>query len=267
MATGGSVVLVSTVAAQIGLVNHEAIAAAKGAVNGLVLSAAASYAGRGHPRERRRPGAGAHAAGREDHRRTRLALKASTAMHPLGRIGEPDDVAAAVAWLLDPATSGSPGRSSASTAACRKSAASDARIHSPVGQPDRSRHHGLASSCSCRSSTTRCSTPGTARGFVEIERRHTAADDVRRRPADARGTAGRFGARVRAAVAALRGSAWRGAPAWWAGVTAFVSVPLHEKLAAGGYDADTHRRLVRTNWLRVFAWWLHFGVCGVMVVG
>jgi NAD(P)-dependent dehydrogenase (short-subunit alcohol dehydrogenase family) len=28
------------------------------------------------------------------------SLKASTAMHPLGRIGEPDDVAAAVAWLL-----------------------------------------------------------------------------------------------------------------------------------------------------------------------
>jgi len=25
-------------------------------------------------------------------------------MHPLGRIGEPGDVAAVVAWLLDPAT-------------------------------------------------------------------------------------------------------------------------------------------------------------------
>jgi NAD(P)-dependent dehydrogenase (short-subunit alcohol dehydrogenase family) len=33
------------------------------------------------------------------------ALKASTAMHPLGRIGRPDDVARAIVWLLDPAQS------------------------------------------------------------------------------------------------------------------------------------------------------------------
>jgi 3-oxoacyl-[acyl-carrier protein] reductase len=104
MATGGSVVLVSTVAAQIGLVNHEAIAAAKGAVNGLVLSAAASYAGRGIRVNGVAPGLvrtplAAKITGSE------MALKASTAMHPLGRIGEPDDVAAAIAWLLDPATS------------------------------------------------------------------------------------------------------------------------------------------------------------------
>ncbi|MDW8256481.1 MAG: SDR family oxidoreductase, partial [Acidobacteriota bacterium] len=32
-------------------------------------------------------------------------LKASIAMHPLGRIGEPSDVAAAIEWLLDPAQS------------------------------------------------------------------------------------------------------------------------------------------------------------------
>ena len=46
MATGGSVVLVSTVAARTGLVNHEAIAAAKGGVEALTRSAAATYAGR-----------------------------------------------------------------------------------------------------------------------------------------------------------------------------------------------------------------------------
>lgn len=28
---------------------------------------------------------------------------ASVAMHPLGRLGEPDDVAGLMAWLLDPA--------------------------------------------------------------------------------------------------------------------------------------------------------------------
>jgi 3-oxoacyl-[acyl-carrier protein] reductase len=101
---GGSVVLASTVAARIGLTNHEAIAAAKGGVNGLVLSAAATYAPRGVRVNAVAPGLvrtplSAKITGNE------LALKASTAMHPLGRIGEPDDVAAAVCWLLDPSTS------------------------------------------------------------------------------------------------------------------------------------------------------------------
>ena len=40
---GGAVVLISTAAAQIGLANHEAIAAAKAGVIGLVRSAAATY--------------------------------------------------------------------------------------------------------------------------------------------------------------------------------------------------------------------------------
>lgn len=101
--TGGSVVLASTVATRIGLANHEAIAAAKGAVNGLVLSAAATYAPRNVRVNAVAPGLvdtplAAKITGSE------LALKASTAMHPLGRIGKPDDVAAAVCWLLDPAT-------------------------------------------------------------------------------------------------------------------------------------------------------------------
>lgn len=101
--TGGSIVLASTVAARIGLMNHEAIAAAKGAVNGLVLAAAATYAPRNIRVNAVAPGLvdtplAAKITGSE------LALKASTAMHPLGRIGKPDDVAAAVCWLLDPTT-------------------------------------------------------------------------------------------------------------------------------------------------------------------
>jgi 3-oxoacyl-[acyl-carrier protein] reductase len=103
MPNGGSIVLASTVAATIGLMNHEAIAAAKGAVNGLVLAAAASYAGRNIRVNAVAPGLvktplASKITGSE------LALKASTAMHPLGRVGEPDDVAACVAWLLHPAT-------------------------------------------------------------------------------------------------------------------------------------------------------------------
>jgi 3-oxoacyl-[acyl-carrier protein] reductase len=100
-ATGGSVVLVSTGAARIGLANHEAIAAAKAGVEGLARSAAASYAARGlrvnvvAPGLVRTPLAAALTAHPP-------SLQASVAMHPLGRIGEPDDVAAAIAFLLGP---------------------------------------------------------------------------------------------------------------------------------------------------------------------
>lgn len=102
--SGGSIVLMSTVAAKIGLVNHEAIAAAKGGINGLVISAAATYA----PRKIR---VNAVAPGlvrtplADKITSNELALKASTAMHPLGRIGEPSDIATPIAWLLDPASS------------------------------------------------------------------------------------------------------------------------------------------------------------------
>lgn len=103
MNTGGTIVLASTVATRIGLINHEAIATAKGAVNGLVISAAATYAPKNIRVNAVAPGLvktplAAKITSSE------LALKASTAMHPLGRIGEPIDVATAIAWLLDPAT-------------------------------------------------------------------------------------------------------------------------------------------------------------------
>jgi len=37
------------------------------------------------------------------------------------------------------------------------------------------------------------------------------------------------------------------------GTTGLVQVPLHSRLTEG-FDAATHRRLVRTNWLRTGAW-------------
>jgi 3-oxoacyl-[acyl-carrier protein] reductase len=103
MGSGGSIVLASTVAAQIGLMNHEAIATAKGAVNGLVLSAAATYAPKNIRVNAVAPGLVKTPLSSKI-TSSELALKASTAMHPLGRVGEPDDVAACIAWLLDPAT-------------------------------------------------------------------------------------------------------------------------------------------------------------------
>ena len=101
-AEGGSVVLVSSAAARVGLPNHEAIAAAKAGIIGLVLSAAATYA-----RQRIRFNAVAPGLVRTPLTRGLLSSepseKASVAMHPLGRLGEPEDVARAIAFLLDPA--------------------------------------------------------------------------------------------------------------------------------------------------------------------
>ncbi len=99
MNTGGSIVLVSSAAARIGLPNHEAIAAAKAGVIGLTLSAAATCA----PRRIRvncvSPGL-VRTPLTERLTANEASLKASAAMHPLGRIGEPEEVAAAIEWLL-----------------------------------------------------------------------------------------------------------------------------------------------------------------------
>ena len=101
-AEGGSVVFLSTVAARIGLANHEAIAAAKAGLHGLALSAAATYASKRIRFNVVAPGL-TRTPLTEKITGNEAALKASTAMHPLGRIGEPDEVASAVAWFLDPA--------------------------------------------------------------------------------------------------------------------------------------------------------------------
>jgi NAD(P)-dependent dehydrogenase (short-subunit alcohol dehydrogenase family) len=95
----GSVVLFSTVATSTGLQNHESIAAAKSAVEGLVKSAAISYARYGI-----RVNAVAPALTRTGLSKSlwqnEAMLAASVAMHPLGRIGDPADVAPAVMYFL-----------------------------------------------------------------------------------------------------------------------------------------------------------------------
>lgn len=103
-AEGGSVVLVSSAAARIGLANHEAIAAAKAGVIGLALSAAATYARQNIRFNCVAPGL-VRTPLTQGLISSELAEKASVAMHPLGRLGEPEDVARAIAFLLDPAQS------------------------------------------------------------------------------------------------------------------------------------------------------------------
>lgn len=104
-AEGGSLVLMSSAAARHGLANHEAIAAAKAGVEGLARAAAATYASKGVRVNVVAPGLV----------RTPLAARlvgsdaaeaASAALHPLGRIGTPDDVVDAIAFLLDRQRSG-----------------------------------------------------------------------------------------------------------------------------------------------------------------
>ena len=104
MNKGGSVVLISSAAAMEGLSNHEAIAAAKAGILGLTLSAAATYAGQNLRVNAVAPGLTetpmtAALTGNETSR------KVSEAMHALGRLGKPEDIARAIVFLLDPANS------------------------------------------------------------------------------------------------------------------------------------------------------------------
>lgn len=96
---GGSIVLVSSGAATIGLPNHEAIAAAKAAIAGLTRSAAASYASRGLRVNAVAPGLTATPMTRKIIENEK-ALASSLQLHPLARPGQPEEVAELITWLL-----------------------------------------------------------------------------------------------------------------------------------------------------------------------
>ena len=99
---GGAIVLASSAAAQIGIANHEAIAAAKAGIIGLMRSAAATYGAKGVRVNAVAPGLvdakmTARLVGNE------AQAEASRKMHVLGRLGTGEDIARAVTFLLDPA--------------------------------------------------------------------------------------------------------------------------------------------------------------------
>ncbi|MEX1279816.1 MAG: SDR family oxidoreductase, partial [Acidimicrobiia bacterium] len=100
--TGGSIVVTSTAAVRTGLPNHEAIAAAKGGVEGLTRAAAATYATRGIRVNAVAPGL-VQTPMTERLTASDASREASLAMHALGRLGKPDDIVSAMTWLLDPA--------------------------------------------------------------------------------------------------------------------------------------------------------------------
>lgn len=96
---GGSIVLFSSAAANIGLGSHEAIAAAKAGVSGLIRSAAATYAAQNIRVNGIAPGL-VETPLTEKITRSQMALAASIAMHPLGRIGRAEEIVPLVMWLL-----------------------------------------------------------------------------------------------------------------------------------------------------------------------
>jgi len=98
---GGSIVLISSAAARIGVANHEAIAAAKSGVIGLALSAAATYASRNIRVNAVAPGLTKSKMTQHlwDSSSTEAA---SISMHALNRLGEPANVASLIQWLLEP---------------------------------------------------------------------------------------------------------------------------------------------------------------------
>jgi len=101
MKNGGAVVLISSAAALVGLPNHEAVAAAKAGIIGLAQSAASTYASQNlrfnvvAPGMTNTPLTASLIA-------NPLAYNASKAMHPLGRIGNPEEIARAIIFLLNP---------------------------------------------------------------------------------------------------------------------------------------------------------------------
>jgi len=99
--SGGSIVFVSSVAARRGLINHEAIAAAKAGLVGLTLSAAATYSRSNIRVNCVAPGL-VRTSLTESLTSNESALRFSTSLHALRRIGEPAEVASAIRWFLHP---------------------------------------------------------------------------------------------------------------------------------------------------------------------
>jgi NAD(P)-dependent dehydrogenase (short-subunit alcohol dehydrogenase family) len=106
---GGSIVLVSPTIAISGRVNHEAIAAAEAGVKWLTRSAKASLT-------EQNVRVNCVAPGLVRMPRTSRLTEASTSLaaweglHPLTCGSDPEDVAAAIVWLLDPVNSGVSGQ-------------------------------------------------------------------------------------------------------------------------------------------------------------
>lgn len=94
----GSCLFFSTAAAQVGISNHEAVAAAKGGIEAMVRSAAATYSAKGVRVNAIAPSL-TETPLSQPITGNAQALEISKRMHPLGEIGQPSDIASLAAWL------------------------------------------------------------------------------------------------------------------------------------------------------------------------
>ncbi len=94
-------VLVSSVVARIGVANHEAISVAKAGLEALVRAAAATYAPQSIRINGVAPGLMDTPAG-APFLQTPTLREAAAHQYPLGGVGDPAEVAGAIAWLLGP---------------------------------------------------------------------------------------------------------------------------------------------------------------------
>lgn len=94
----GSIVVISSVAGSTGLMNHEAISAAKGGLESMIRSASITYSKKGIRFNGVALGL-VETPMSEFLTKNDLALKASQSLHPMGRIGKPEDVASAVLYF------------------------------------------------------------------------------------------------------------------------------------------------------------------------
>ena len=94
-----SACFVSTIAAGIGIANHEAVAAAKGGLEAMVRSAAATYAASGMRFNAVAPGLMDTPAAAKFLSSSALR-EASAKQYPLGSIGTADEIADVMLWLL-----------------------------------------------------------------------------------------------------------------------------------------------------------------------
>jgi NAD(P)-dependent dehydrogenase (short-subunit alcohol dehydrogenase family) len=100
-APGGSIVFCASAVALHGLQNHEAIAAAKGAIAAMAKSAASTYAPKNIRVNCVAPGL-IESPMTQKITSNAAARKASESMHALKRIGKPEQVAAAMEFFLQP---------------------------------------------------------------------------------------------------------------------------------------------------------------------
>ena len=95
----GRMVFTSSVAGSLGLVNHEAISAAKGGIEAMVRSAAATYANRGIRVNAVAPGL-TNTKLASPIMSNETASQAASQKIPIKRVGEKEEIASVIKWLL-----------------------------------------------------------------------------------------------------------------------------------------------------------------------